>query len=55
VHSQLQFRDWNEEFQSSKELQRDTVRDRIIRDHAIIKVNNDFVQAATRGAWYALV
>ncbi|PRP74275.1 hypothetical protein PROFUN_12022 [Planoprotostelium fungivorum] len=45
-----QFRDWNEEYQSSKELDRTSVRERIVRDHAIIKVNNDFVEAATRGA-----
>eukprot|EP01114_Cavostelium_apophysatum_P000696 TRINITY_DN10635_c0_g1_i1.p2 TRINITY_DN10635_c0_g1~~TRINITY_DN10635_c0_g1_i1.p2 ORF type:complete len:129 (+),score=27.64 TRINITY_DN10635_c0_g1_i1:403-789(+) len=46
-----QFRDWNEEFQSSKELSKDkSVRERVIRDHAIIKVNNDFVEAATKGA-----
>lgn len=44
------FRDWNEEFQSSKELPCNTIRERIIRDHAIIKVNNDFVEAATKGA-----
>ena len=59
--SSLQFRDWNEEFQSSRELPRGTVRyqlqwwskicrERIIRDHAIVKVNNDFVEAATKGA-----
>eukprot|EP01117_Protostelium_nocturnum_P013348 TRINITY_DN4974_c0_g1_i2.p1 TRINITY_DN4974_c0_g1~~TRINITY_DN4974_c0_g1_i2.p1 ORF type:complete len:1454 (+),score=476.66 TRINITY_DN4974_c0_g1_i2:138-4499(+) len=45
-----QFRDWNEEFQSSKELDQSTVKERIVRDHAIIKVNNDFIDAATRGA-----
>jgi protein TIF31 len=45
-----QLRDWNEEFQSCRELPHATVQERIIRDRSIIKVNNDFVDAATKAA-----
>lgn len=45
-----QLRDWNEEYQSCKELPKETVQERIIRDRAIVKVNCDFVDAATKGA-----
>jgi hypothetical protein len=45
-------RDWNEEYQACKELPSGTVQERIIRDRAVLKVHNDFVDAATRGAMY---
>eukprot|EP00027_Filamoeba_sp_ATCC50430_P001401 CAMPEP_0168547004 /NCGR_PEP_ID=MMETSP0413-20121227/3799_1 /TAXON_ID=136452 /ORGANISM="Filamoeba nolandi, Strain NC-AS-23-1" /LENGTH=1303 /DNA_ID=CAMNT_0008577217 /DNA_START=67 /DNA_END=3978 /DNA_ORIENTATION=+ len=45
-----QLRDWNEEYQSCKELPKETIQERIIRDRAIVKVNCDFVDAATKGA-----
>lgn len=45
-----QLRDWNEEYQSCKELPNETIQDRIIRDRAIVKINFDFVEAATKGA-----
>ncbi|EGG20979.1 hypothetical protein DFA_00848 [Cavenderia fasciculata] len=43
-------RDWNEELQSLKELGKDSVQERVLRDRALVKVNADFVDAATRGA-----
>ncbi len=43
-------RDWNEEYQACKELPANTIQERIIRDRAIVKVHNDFVESATRGA-----
>lgn len=43
-------RDWNEEYQHSRELPRDTVRDRIARDRAIFRVYSDFTDAAQKGA-----
>jgi len=43
-------RDWNEEFRKCKELPKETVQDRIARDKNLVKVHNDFVQCATRGA-----
>ncbi|KAL6062933.1 Clustered mitochondria protein [Balamuthia mandrillaris] len=43
-------RDWNEEYQACKELPRSTVQERIVRDRAINKVHNDFVDCAIKGA-----
>ena len=43
-------RDWNEEFQSCKELPKATVYDRISRDRAYHKIYSDFVNMATQGA-----
>eukprot|EP01112_Ceratiomyxa_fruticulosa_P021253 TRINITY_DN7410_c0_g1_i1.p1 TRINITY_DN7410_c0_g1~~TRINITY_DN7410_c0_g1_i1.p1 ORF type:complete len:1364 (+),score=366.09 TRINITY_DN7410_c0_g1_i1:107-4198(+) len=43
-------RDWNEEFQSCKELPNETIQDRLIRDRALSRINADFVDAATKGA-----
>jgi protein TIF31 len=43
-------RDWNEEYQSCKELPSETIQERIMRDRAIVKINCDFVDAATKGA-----
>eukprot|EP01113_Clastostelium_recurvatum_P009176 TRINITY_DN1438_c0_g1_i1.p1 TRINITY_DN1438_c0_g1~~TRINITY_DN1438_c0_g1_i1.p1 ORF type:complete len:1305 (-),score=339.28 TRINITY_DN1438_c0_g1_i1:965-4879(-) len=43
-------RDWNEEFQSCKELPRETMQDRITRDRAMTRINSEFVDAAVRGA-----
>ncbi|KAF7697343.1 hypothetical protein HF521_005761 [Silurus meridionalis] len=42
--------DWNEELQSTRELPSQSLRDRLLRDRAIFKVNSDFVSTATRGA-----
>jgi protein TIF31 len=43
-------RDWNDEFQSCKELPKKDLNERIQRDRAIYRVNTEFVDAATRGA-----
>uniref|UniRef100_A0AAR2K973 Clustered mitochondria protein homolog n=1 Tax=Pygocentrus nattereri TaxID=42514 RepID=A0AAR2K973_PYGNA len=48
-HVPGQIRDWNEELQSTRELPRKTLTDRLLRDRAIFKVS-DFVTTATRGA-----
>nr|XP_006816525.1 PREDICTED: LOW QUALITY PROTEIN: clustered mitochondria protein homolog [Saccoglossus kowalevskii] len=49
-HIPGQTRDWNEEIQTTHDLPRKTLPDRIIRERAIFKVQSDFVQAALRGA-----
>lgn len=49
-HIPGQTRDWNEELQTTRELPRKTLPDRLLRERAIFKVNGDFVIAATRGA-----
>lgn len=49
-HMPGQTRDWNEELQTTRELPRGTLAERIIRERAIFKVHSDFVAAATRGA-----
>lgn len=49
-HMPGQVRDWNEELQTTRELPRKTLSDRIIRERAIFKVHGDFIAAATRGA-----
>ena len=49
-HIPGQTRDWNEEIQTTRELPRKTLPDRLIRERAIFKVHSDFVGAATRGA-----
>uniref|UniRef100_A0AC35TFP8 Clu domain-containing protein n=1 Tax=Rhabditophanes sp. KR3021 TaxID=114890 RepID=A0AC35TFP8_9BILA len=43
-------RDWNEEFQSAKELPCKTFHDRINRDRVFFKIHGDYVQCATKGA-----
>lgn len=43
-------RDWNEEFQSAKELPKDNVQDRVFRERLISKLFADYNDAATRGA-----
>lgn len=49
-HLPGQTRDWNEELQTTRELPRKTLPERLIRERAIFKVHSDFVVAATRGA-----
>lgn len=49
-HIPGQTRDWNEELQTTRELPRKTLLERILRERAIFKVHSDFVGAATRGA-----
>lgn len=45
-----QTRDWNEELQTTRELTRKSLPERLLRERAIFKVHSDFVAAATRGA-----
>lgn len=49
-HIPGQTRDWNEELQTTRELSRKNLPDRLLRERAIFKVHSDFVAAATRGA-----
>ncbi|XP_068601916.1 clustered mitochondria protein homolog [Brachionichthys hirsutus] len=49
-HIPEQTRDWNEELQTTKELPRKNLPERLLRERAIFKVNSDFAAAATRGA-----
>ena len=43
-------RDWNEEIQSTKELPRDTIQERVFRERLIAKIFAEFNEAAARGA-----
>jgi len=43
-------RDWNEEFQVVKDFPKENFVQRIQRDRAIMKVYNDFLEAAVKGA-----
>lgn len=43
-------RDWNEEFQSTRELPKDTVQDRVFRERLTSKLFADYTDAAARGA-----
>lgn len=43
-------RDWNEEFQSAKELPKDNVQDRVFRERLLAKLYADYNDAAARGA-----
>ena len=43
-------RDWNEEYQQSKELPSATLQDRLVRARTLFKHQSDFVQAARAGA-----
>ena len=45
-----QTRDWNEELQTTRELPRKNLPERLLRERAVFKVHSDFVSAATRGA-----
>lgn len=43
-------RDWNEEFQSARELPKETVQDRVFRERFIQKLFADYTDAAAKGA-----
>lgn len=45
-----QSRDWNEELQSTRELPRESLTERLVRERAIFKIHSDFVATATRAA-----
>lgn len=47
-HIPGQNRDWNEELQTTRELPRETVTEKIIRERAIFKIHSDFVFAAIK-------
>jgi len=49
-HIPGQTRDWNEELQTTRELSRKNLPERLLRERAVFKVHSDFVSAATRGA-----
>lgn len=49
-HIPGQTRDWNEELQTTRELPRKNLPERLLRERAIFKVHSDFVAAAARGA-----
>jgi len=49
-HIPGQTRDWNEELQTTRELPRKNLPERLLRERAIFKVHSDFVAAAGRGA-----
>ncbi|KAL1132056.1 hypothetical protein AAG570_010014, partial [Ranatra chinensis] len=49
-HIPGQTRDWNEELQTTRELPRKNLPERLLRERAIFKVHSDFVAGATRGA-----
>lgn len=43
-------RDWNEEFQSTRELPKESVQDRVFRERLISKLFADYTEAAAKGA-----
>lgn len=43
-------RDWNEEFQTTRELPKDTVQDRVFRERVMSKLYADYNEAAAQGA-----
>ncbi|KAK4234799.1 clustered mitochondria-domain-containing protein [Achaetomium macrosporum] len=43
-------RDWNEEFQSAKELPKDSIQDRVFRERLLAKLYADYNETAARGA-----
>lgn len=43
-------RDWNEEIQSTRELPRETVQDRVFRERLLAKIYAEFNEAAVKGA-----
>ncbi|KAI6646601.1 Clustered mitochondria protein-like protein isoform X3 [Oopsacas minuta] len=49
-HTLGQLRDWNAELAGSRDLPRETVYNRMVRERAIYKVYTDFIEAATQGA-----
>ncbi|EDV22641.1 uncharacterized protein TRIADDRAFT_28748, partial [Trichoplax adhaerens] len=49
-HLAGQLRDWNDDFQSAKEMPTETIQEKIERDRTIFRVNTDFVAVATKGA-----
>lgn len=50
VDSTETLRDWNEEFQSTREMPKEAVQDRVFRERLTSKLFADYNDAATRGA-----
>ncbi|KAF1924031.1 uncharacterized protein M421DRAFT_425216 [Didymella exigua CBS 183.55] len=50
VESTETLRDWNEEFQSTREMPKEAVHDRVFRERLTSKLFADYNDAATRGA-----
>ena len=50
VESTETLRDWNEEIQTTRELPRETVQDRVFRERLTSKIYAEFNEAAARGA-----
>lgn len=50
VENAEMLRDWNEEFQTTRELTKETVQDRVFRERVTSKLFADYTEAATRGA-----
>ncbi|XP_046876436.1 clustered mitochondria protein homolog [Hypomesus transpacificus] len=49
-HTAGQSRDWNEELQAGRELPRQNLQERLLRERTLFKTNSDFLAAARRGA-----
>jgi protein TIF31 len=50
IENQETLRDWNEEFQSTRELPKETAQDRVFRERLTSKLFADYNDAAARGA-----
>ncbi|KAI9736602.1 MAG: Intracellular distribution of mitochondria [Cirrosporium novae-zelandiae] len=50
IENSESLRDWNEEFQSTRELPRESVQDRVFRERLTSKLFADYNEAAARGA-----
>ncbi|VDL67295.1 unnamed protein product, partial [Nippostrongylus brasiliensis] len=49
-HLPGQIRDWNEELQTTHEMARGSLPERVTRDRSIFKIHGDFIGAAIKGA-----
>ncbi|VDK52139.1 unnamed protein product [Anisakis simplex] len=47
-HIPGQVRDWNEELQTTHELPKESINERLVRERAIFKIHSDFVSAAIK-------
>ncbi|GMR42853.1 hypothetical protein PMAYCL1PPCAC_13048 [Pristionchus mayeri] len=49
-HLPGQIRDWNEELQTTGEMARGNLNERLVRDRSIFKIHSDFISASVKGA-----
>ncbi|GMS89850.1 hypothetical protein PENTCL1PPCAC_12025 [Pristionchus entomophagus] len=49
-HLPGQIRDWNEELQTTGEMPRGNLNERLVRDRSIFKIHSDFISASVKGA-----